>query len=290
MNMEQLTINTIRILSADAIERANSGHPGLPLGAAPMAYTLWAKNMNHNPKKPDWINRDRFILSAGHGSAMLYSLLHLFDYGVSIDDLKKFRQLGSNTPGHPEYGYTVGVETTTGPLGQGISTAVGMAMAEAHLSSKFNRDDYNIVDHYTYVIAGDGDMMEGITYEATSLAGTLGLGKLIVLYDSNSITIEGGTDLAFREDVTKRFEALGWETLEVEDGNDIEAIYEKIEQAKKNLSQPSLIKITTEIGYGSPTKQGKSSVHGAPLGVEELKGMKEYFNWKEEDFVVPDQV
>lgn len=290
MSIDQLTINTIRVLSADAIQRANSGHPGLPLGAAPMAYTLWGKVMNHNPKEPKWINRDRFILSAGHGSAMLYSLLHLFEYGLSIEDLKNFRQLDSKTPGHPEYGHTTGVEVTTGPLGQGISNAVGMAMAEAHLAAHFNREDYNIVDHYTYVIAGDGDMMEGIGYEATSLAGTLGLGKLIVLYDSNSITIEGSTDLAFKEDVVKRFEAQGWETFEVEDGNDIDAIYEKIELAKKNLSQPSLIKITTEIGYGSPSNQGKNSAHGSPLGADDIKGMKEFFNWKEEDFVVPKEV
>ncbi len=228
MNIDQLTINTLRVLSAEAVEKANSGHPGLPLGAAPMAYTLWGgKVMNHDPKDPKWINRDRFILSAGHGSALLYSLLHLFDYGLTMEDLKNFRQLGSKTPGHPEYGDTIGIEVTTGPLGQGISNAVGMAMAEAHLAAKFNTEGYEIIDHYTYVIAGDGDMMEGVGYEATSLAGTLGLGKLIVLYDSNSITIEGGTDLAFRENVIKRFEAQGWETFEVEDGNDIEDIYEK---------------------------------------------------------------
>ena len=290
MNIDQLTINTLRVLSAEAVEKANSGHPGLPLGAAPMAYTLWGKVMNHDPKDPKWINRDRFILSAGHGSALLYSLLHLFDYGLTMEDLKNFRQLGSKTPGHPEYGDTIGIEVTTGPLGQGISNAVGMAMAEAHLAAKFNREGYEIIDHYTYVIAGDGDMMEGVGYEATSLAGTLGLGKLIVLYDSNSITIEGGTDLAFRENVIKRFEAQGWETFEVEDGNDIEDIYEKIQLAKKNLSQPSLIKITTEIGYGSPSKQGKSSAHGAPLGGEDLKGMKEFFNWEEEEFTVPQEV
>lgn len=290
MNVDQLSINTLRVLSADAVEKANSGHPGLPLGAAPMAYTLWAKSMNHNPKNPEWINRDRFVLSAGHGSSLLYSLLHTFGYGLTIEDLKNFRQLDSKTPGHPEYGHTVGVETTTGPLGQGISTAVGMAMAEAHLASKFNKDGYNIVDHYTYVIAGDGDMMEGVGYEATSLAGTLGLGKLIVLYDSNSITIEGGTDLAFRENVMKRFEAQGWETFEVKDGNDIEDIYEKIELAKKNPSKPALIKINTLIGYGSPKNQGKASAHGAPLGPEDLKGMKEYFKWAEEDFVVPSEV
>jgi len=290
MGVDQLSINTIRVLSVDAVEKANSGHPGLPMGAAPMAYTLWAKNMNHNPENPQWFNRDRFILSAGHGSALLYSLLHLFEYGVSMSDMKEFRQLGSKTPGHPEYGDTVGVETTTGPLGQGISTAVGMAMAEAHLSANSNKEDDNIIDHYTYVLAGDGDMMEGITYEATSLAGTLGLGKLIVLYDSNSITIEGGTDLAFREDIMKRYQALDWETLEVEDGNNIEDIYEKIEEAKENQSQPTLIKITTKIGYGSPNKEGKSSAHGSPLGLEDVEGAKKYYSWEEEDFKVPVKV
>lgn len=290
MSIEQKTINTIRVLSAEMIEKANSGHPGLPLGAAPMAFTLWGRSMNHNPKNPKWINRDRFILSAGHGSALLYSLLHLFDYGLTTEDIKNFRQLDSKTPGHPEYGHTVGVEVTTGPLGQGMANAVGMAMAEAHLAARFNKDGYNIIDHYTYVLAGDGCMMEGIGYEAASLAGSLGLGKLIVLYDSNSITIEGSTDLAFHEDVCKRFQAMGWETLEVEDGNDIEDIYEKIEEAKKNLSQPTLIKITTEIGYGAPGKQGKASAHGEPLGEEELKAMKEAFNWTEEPFVVPEDV
>lgn len=290
MNIEQKTINTMRVLSADMVEKAKSGHPGLPLGVAPMAYTLWAKVMNHNPKNPRWINRDRFILSAGHGSALIYSLLHLFEYGLTSEDLKNFRQLDSKTPGHPEYGETVGVEVTTGPLGQGMANAVGMAMAEAHMAAHFNRGDHNIVDHYTYVIAGDGDMMEGISYEACSLAGSLGLGKLIVLYDSNSITIEGSTDLAFTENVSKRFEAMGWETLEVDDGNDIVDIFNKIEMAKKNLAQPSLIKITTEIGYGSPGKQGKSSAHGEPLGAEELKGMKEFFKWTEEPFVVPEDV
>lgn len=290
MNMDNLTINTLRILSAQAVEKANSGHPGLPLGAAPMAYTLWGKVMNHDSKNPDWINRDRFILSAGHGSALLYSLLHIFDYGVSKEDLENFRQVGSKTPGHPEYGHTVGIETTTGPLGQGLANSVGMAMAEAHLAATFNTENEKIIDHYTYVLCGDGDMMEGIGYEATSLAGTLGLGKLIVLYDSNSITIEGSTDLAFREDVSKRFDAQGWETLEVEDGNNIEKIEEMIRKAKENLDKPTLIKITTEIGYGSPENQGKNSAHGAPLGAEDLKGTKKYFNWTEEDFVVPQDV
>lgn len=290
MNIEQKTINTIRVLSAEAVEKAKSGHPGLPLGAAPMAYTLWGKIMNHNPNNPSWVNRDRFVLSAGHGSALIYSLLHLFEYGLTSEDLQNFRQLDSKTPGHPEYGHTTGVEVTTGPLGQGLANAVGMAMAEAHLAAHFNKEDSKIVDHYTYVISGDGCMMEGIGYEAASLAGSLGLGKLIVLYDSNSITIEGSTDLAFHEDVSKRYEAMGWETLEVADGNDIEDIFAKLEAAKKNLFQPTLIKITTEIGYGSPSKQGKSSAHGAPLGPEDMKGMKEFFKWSDEPFIVPQDV
>ncbi|NMB08089.1 MAG: transketolase [Tissierellia bacterium] len=289
MNIDNLCINTIRVLSAEAIEKANSGHPGLPLGAAPMAYTLWAKGMNHNPKNPQWINRDRFILSAGHGSAMLYSLLHLFEYGLTIEDLKNFRQLGSKTPGHPEYGHTVGVEATTGPLGQGIATGVGMAMAEARLAAEFNKPNYEIIDHYTYILVGDGCLMEGINYEAASLAGTLGLGKLIVLYDSNSITIEGSTDIAFTEDVSKRFEALGWETFEVEDGNDVESIEDAINKAKENKNKPSLIKITTEIGYGT-SKQGKSSVHGSPLGKEDMENLKKFLNWEEEEFTVPAKV
>ena len=290
MNIDNLCINTIRVLSVEAIEKANSGHPGLPLGAAPMAYTLWAKGMNHNRKNPNWINRDRFILSAGHGSAMLYSLLHLFEYGLTIEDLKNFRQLNSKTPGHPEYGHTIGVEATTGPLGQGIATGVGMAMAEARLAAEFNRPNHEIIDHYTYIIVGDGCLMEGINYEAASLAGTLGLGKLIVLYDSNSITIEGKTDIAFTEDVPKRFEALGWETFKVEDGNDVDAIEEAINKAKENKNKPSLIKITTEIGYGT-SKQGKSSVHGSPLGKEDMENLKKFLNWEEkEEFTVPVKV
>lgn len=290
MNIDELTINTLRVLSAEAVERAKSGHPGLPLGAAPAAYTLWAKIMRHNPKNPNWVNRDRFILSAGHGSMLLYSLLHLFGYGLDMEELKNFRQLDSKTPGHPEYGHTVGVEATTGPLGQGFANGVGMAMAEAHLAARFNRPGHNIIDHYTYVLSGDGCLMEGISYEAASLAGHLGLGKLIVLYDSNSITIEGGTDLAFTEDVPKRFQALGWETYRVDDGNDIEKIEETIVKAKENTSKPSLIEIKTEIGYGSP-KQGKSSAHGEPLGEENLKELKNYLGWKEkEEFTVPEEV
>ncbi|HSH36815.1 transketolase [Schnuerera sp.] len=290
MNIDELTINTLRVLSAEAVERAKSGHPGLPLGAAPAAYTLWAKIMRHNPKNPNWVNRDRFILSAGHGSMLLYSLLYLFGYGLDKEELKNFRQLDSKTPGHPEYGHTIGVEATTGPLGQGFANGVGMAMAEAHLAAYFNRPGHNIIDHYTYVLSGDGCLMEGISYEAASLAGHLGLGKLIVLYDSNSITIEGGTDLAFTEDVPKRFQALGWETYRVDDGNDIEKIEETIVKAKENTSKPSLIEIKTEIGYGSP-KQGKSSAHGEPLGEENLKELKNYLGWKEkEEFIVPEKV
>lgn len=291
MNLDQLSVNTIRVLSAEAIEKANSGHPGLPLGAAPMAYTLWAKNMKHNPKNPNWTNRDRFILSAGHGSMLIYSLLHLFGYGLNIEDLKSFRQLDSKTPGHPEYKHTVGVETTTGPLGQGIANGVGMAMAEAHLAARFNRPKYDIVDHYTYVLAGDGCMMEGVTYEAVSLAGSLGLEKLIVLYDSNKITIEGNTDLAFTEDVAKRFEACGWDVYEVEDGNDMGKIQVTIDEAKKDHSKPTLIIIKTEIGYGCPAKQGKNSAHGSPLGEDNIKEMKKFLGWEEKgEFIVPDAV
>ena len=231
-------VNTIRVLAAEAVQKANSGHPGLPLGAAPIAYSVWAKHLKHNAKNPDWSNRDRFILSAGHGSAMLYSLLHLFGYDVSIEDLKNFRQFGSKTPGHPEYKHTAGVEITTGPLGQGIANGVGMAMAEEFLATKFNKPGYNIVDNYTYVLCGDGCLMEGVACEAVSLAGTLKLGKLILLYDSNNITIEGDTSIAFAEDVAKRFEAYGWQVLTVEDGNDLDAINAAIDAAKKNTSAP----------------------------------------------------
>ncbi len=291
MSIEQKSINTLRVLSVEAIEKANSGHPGLPMGAAPIAYTLWSRVMKHNPKNPDWINRDRFVLSAGHGSALLYSLLHLFDYGVEIEDLKEFRQLGSKTPGHPEYGDTVGVEATTGPLGQGVANAVGLAMAEAHMAEKFNTEDRKIIDNYTYVLTGDGCLMEGINYEAASLAGTLGLGKLIVLYDSNSITIEGSTDLAFTEDVLKRFEALGWDTNKIEDGNNIDDIEAAIERAKTIGDKPSIIEIRTEIGYGAKAIQGKSKAHGSPLGEENIRDMKNFLGWEEEgSFVVPEDV
>lgn len=291
-NIEELSVNAIRVLSADAIQKAKSGHPGLPLGAAPAAYELWARHMNHNPKNPEWKNRDRFVLSGGHGSMLLYSLLHLFGYGdLSIDDIKNFRQLDSKTPGHPEYGHTVGIEATTGPLGQGMAMAVGMAMAEAHLAAVFNKDGYNVVDHYTYVLGGDGCMMEGISSECFSLAGTLGLSKLIVLYDSNNISIEGSTDIAFTEDVMKRFEAFGFQTIEVEDGNDLGAIGAAIEEAKADKSRPSLIKINTLIGYGCPAKQGKASAHGEPLGEDNVAALKENLGWPcKEAFEVPQEV
>lgn len=290
-NIDQKSVNAIRILSADAIQKANSGHPGLPLGSAPMAYELWAKHMKHNPADPKWENRDRFILSGGHGSTLLYSLLHLFGYGLTIEDMKNFRQLGSLTPGHPEYGHTVGVEATTGPLGAGMAMAVGMAMAEKHLASIFNKEDFPIVDHYTFVLGGDGCMMEGISYEAFSLAGTLGLDKLIVLYDSNDISIEGGTNIAFRENVLKRFEAFGFQTLRVEDGNDLEAIGAAIEEAKSDTERPSLIEIKTKIGAGCPAKEGKASAHGEPLGVENVAALRENLGWTEtESFVIPEDV
>ncbi len=290
--IDALSVDTIRMLSADAVQKAKSGHPGLPLGAAPMAYELWAKHMNHNPADPLWPNRDRFILSGGHGSMLLYSLLHLFGYGdLSLEDVKNFRQLGSKTPGHPEYGHTVGVEATTGPLGAGMAMAVGMAMAEAHLAAVFNKEDFSVVDHYTYVLGGDGCMMEGISSEAFSLAGTLGLSKLIVLYDSNKISIEGSTDLAFRENVEKRMEAFGFQTIMVEDGNDLDAIGAAIEKAKEDTKRPSFITIKTEIGYGCPAKQGKSSAHGEPLGEDNVLALKENLKWpSRESFYVPGEV
>ena len=286
MNIEEMSVNAIRVLSADAIQKANSGHPGLPLGTAPVAYELFAKHMNYNPHNPDWVNRDRFVLSGGHGSMLLYSLFHLFGIGnLSLEEVKNFRQFGSLTPGHPEYGHTVGVEATTGPLGQ------GMAMAEAHLSSVFNKEGFPVVDHYTYVLGGDGCMMEGISSECFSLAGTLGLSKLIVFYDSNNISIEGSTDIAFTEDVVTRFKAFGFQTIEVEDGNDLEAIGKAIEEAKADKTRPSLIKVNTLIGYGCPAKQGKASAHGEPLGVDNVAALKENINWPcKGDFEVPKEV
>ena len=289
-NIDNLSVNAIRVLSADAVQKANSGHPGLPLGAAAIGYELWANHLNHNPKNPSWENRDRFVLSGGHGSTLLYSLLHLFGYGLTLDDLKNFRQWGSKTPGHPEYGVTTGVEASTGPLGAGMAMAVGMAMAETHLAAKFNKEGYPVVDHYTYVLGGDGCMMEGINYEAFSLAGTLKLNKLIVLYDSNKISIEGNTDIAFTEDVPARFKAMGFKVLEVKDGNDISEIGKAIEEAKANKESPSFIKINTKIGFGSP-KEGSADVHGAPLGADNIIAMKKTLGWpSEEPFFVPDEV
>ncbi|MFE4143636.1 MULTISPECIES: transketolase [Peribacillus] len=289
--LDALSINTIRTLSIDAIEKANSGHPGMPMGAAPMAYKLWTEYMNHNPKNPDWFNRDRFVLSAGHGSMLLYSLLHLSGYGLSIDDLKSFRQWGSKTPGHPEYGHTAGVDATTGPLGQGIAMAVGMAMAERHLAESYNRDSYNVVDHYTYSICGDGDLMEGVSAEAASLAGHLQLGRLVVLYDSNDISLDGDLSQSFSESVADRFKSYGWQYIRVEDGNDLQEIAKAIEEAKTDDARPTLIEVKTVIGYGSPNRSGKSAVHGAPLGADELKLTKEAYKWTfEEDFHVPEEV
>ncbi|MBQ2924895.1 MAG: transketolase [Anaerotignum sp.] len=289
-NIDNLTINTLRFLSAEAIQKAKSGHPGLPLGAAPAAYTTW-KGMKVNPANPDWADRDRFILSAGHGSALLYSLLHVFGYGLTIEDLQNFRQRNSLTPGHPEYKHTKGVEVTTGPLGQGIANAVGMALAESHLAAKFNTPEFKVVDHYTYVLCGDGCLQEGVASEAASLAGTMGLNKLILLYDSNHITIEGDTATAFAEDVLKRFDAYGWHTQEVADGNDVDAIAAAIEAAKA-ADAPSIIKIETKIGYGAPNKQGKAAAHGEPLGDEEIKLAKENLGWPYPDttFYVPEEV
>ncbi|NLC54323.1 MAG: transketolase [Erysipelothrix sp.] len=289
-NITNNAINTMRALSVDAVQKANSGHPGMPLGAAPIAYTLWEKHLNFNPQAPKWINRDRFVLSAGHASALLYSLLHLYSFDVTIDDLKDFRQFESNTPGHPEYGYTDGVEATTGPLGAGLSAAVGMAMAQEHMAAKYNQEGYPIIDNFTYVLAGDGDMMEGVTSEASSLAGTLKLGRLIVLYDSNAITIEGSTDIAFTENTRKRYEAYGFETFLVEDGNDIEAVNAAIEKAKSNLDQPSFIEIKTKIGYAS-NKEGSEKSHGAPLGEQAILDLKAKLNYPHtEPFTVGQEV
>jgi transketolase len=272
------SINTIRALSIDAIQRANSGHPGLPMGAAPMAYALWMNHLNLDPKKPDWDNRDRFVLSAGHGSMLLYSMLHLSGFDVSMEDIKNFRQWGSRTPGHPEYGMTSGVETTTGPLGQGVANGVGMAIAEKMLAARFNRPGFNIVDHYTYVLVGDGCLMEGISAESASLAGHLKLGKLIYLYDSNDISLDGPTDLSFTEDVAKRYESYGFHVITVQNGDtDIDSIDKAIAQAKQETEKPSMIIVKTTIGYGSPNKSGSASAHGAPLGEDEIKLVKKAY-------------
>ncbi|MCY7392351.1 MAG: transketolase, partial [Leptolyngbyaceae cyanobacterium CAN_BIN12] len=287
---EELCINSIRFLAVDAVEKAKSGHPGLPMGAAPMAFVLWNHFLRVNPKNPDWFNRDRFVLSAGHGSMLQYALLYLAGFNsVTMEDIKQFRQWESKTPGHPENFMTKGVEVTTGPLGQGISNAVGLAIAEAHLAAKFNKPDHTIVDHYTYVIMGDGCHMEGVSSEACSLAGHLKLGKLIALYDDNHISIDGSTDLAFTEDVGKRFEAYGWHVVVVEDGNtDLDAIHKAIEEAKAVTDKPSMIKVRTTIGYGSPTKANTAGVHGAALGGDEVTATRKQLGWEYEPFEIPE--
>jgi transketolase len=286
--LENLAINTIRILSADAVQNANSGHPGLPMGAAAMAYTLWTRFLKHNPKDPHWFDRDRFVLSAGHGSMLLYSLLHLTGYDLPMEELKRFRQWGSKTPGHPERGHTVGVEVATGPLGQGFGNGVGMAIAEAWLSARYNRPGHKIVDHYTYALCGDGDLMEGVTQEAASLAGHLRLGKMIYFYDQNRISLAGATELCFTEDVARRFEAYGWHTRTISEGNDTEAIADAIREAQREERRPSLILIHTHIGYGSPHKQDNFSAHGNPLGEDELQATKKALGWPTMDkFYLP---
>ncbi len=289
--IDEAAVNTIRFLAVDAVEKASSGHPGLPMGGAPMGYTLWSRFLKHCPDDPNWADRDRFVLSAGHGSMLLYALLHLFGYDLPLEEIKNFRQWGSRTPGHPEYGHTPGVETTTGPLGQGFANAVGMAIAERRLAAEFNRPGYPLVDHYTYVYSGDGCMMEGITSEAASLAGHLKLGKLICFYDDNKISIDGSTDIAFTEDVGKRFEAYGWQVLRVKEGNRMEIIAEAVSEARQETDRPSLIMVRTEIGYGSPGKQGTAGVHGAPLGAEEVVETKKNLGWPQEPaFYVPPEV
>lgn len=291
--IDQLSITTIRTLSIDAIEKAKSGHPGMPMGAAPMGYQLYAKTMKHNPSNPLWIDRDRFVLSAGHGSMLLYSLLHLSGYDLPLEELKSFRQWGSLTPGHPEFGHTAGVDATTGPLGQGIAMAVGMAMAEAQLASTYNRDGFDVINHFTYSICGDGDLMEGISSEAASMAGHMKLGKLVVLYDSNDISLDGELNLSFSENVNKRFEAYGWQVIRVEDGNDLGALAKAIEAAQADTSKPTLIEVKTVIGFGSPNKGGKgghAGPHGSPLGVDETKLTKTFYEWPHEEFHVPEEV
>ena len=290
-NIDQLSINTLRFLSVDAVQKANSGHPGMPLGCAPIAYMLYSKHMRHNPKNPKWLNRDRFILSNGHGSMLLYSILHLCGYGISIDDIKQFRQWGSITPGHPEYRMTPGIETTTGPLGQGFANAVGMAIAESYLGSMFNKDDIKIIDHFIYGICSDGDLMEGISHEAASIAGHLKLGKLIFFYDDNGITIDGSTSLAFSEDIKKRFDAYGWHVQVVNDVNNSDELETALLTAKNEISKPSIIITKTHIGFGSPHKQDTSAAHGSPLGEEEVRLTKINLNWPEDKtFYVPEEV
>ncbi|MDU6791656.1 MAG: 1-deoxy-D-xylulose-5-phosphate synthase N-terminal domain-containing protein, partial [Anaerococcus sp.] len=282
-------VNAIRCLSVAQIEKANSGHPGLPMGASPMAYVLWNKILNVNPKKSNWHNRDRFVLSAGHGSAMLYSLLHLSGYDLSIEDLKNFRQIGSKTPGHPERKHTDGIEVTTGPLGQGIANAVGFAIAEKHLAAMYNKEDLNIVDHYTYAICGDGDLMEGISYESMSLAGHLNLNKLIILHDSNDICLDGNLNTSFSENIEQRVKAQNWNCIKVSDGNNLEEIYKAIIKAKENKNGPTFIEVKTVIGFGSKN-QGTNKVHGAPIGKEDFAAVKKAYNWEYEDFEISDDV
>jgi len=289
--LDELCVNTIRMLSADGVEKANSGHPGMPMGAASMAYVLWTRFLRHNPLNPEWPDRDRFILSPGHGSMLLYSLLHLTGYDLSLEDLKDFRQWKSKTPGHPEYSLTPGVEITTGPLGQGFASGVGMALAERFLAAFFNRPDKTIVDHFTYGIVSDGDLMEGVSHEAASLAGHLGLGKLIYLYDDNHISIEGSTDITFTEERTNRFKAYGWHTQTVTEGNNLEAIEEAIIRAQEKTDSPSLIAVRTHIGYGSPNREDHPSAHGEPLGEEEIRLTKENLNWpSNSSFIIPEEV
>jgi transketolase len=287
-DLDQQCINLLRFLSVDMVQKANSGHPGLPLGAAPMAYALWTRHMKYHPADPHWVDRDRFVLSAGHGSALLYSLLFATGYDVSLDDIKQFRQWGSKTPGHPEYGHTPGVEVTTGPLGQGLANAVGMAIGEAQLAASYNRDGHAIIDHHTWAIVSDGDLMEGIASEAASLAGHLKLGKLICLYDDNYVTLSAGTDMTFSEDRGARFDAYGWQTIHVDDGNDVDAIHAALRAAREDTSRPSLILERTHIGYGSP-EQDSYKAHGSPLGVEDVKKTKQKLGWPvEPDFLVPE--
>jgi transketolase len=289
-DLDRLCINTIRMLSADTVEKAQSGHPGMPLGAAAMTYVLWTRFLRYNPGRPDWVNRDRFVLSAGHGSALLYSLLHLTGYDLSLEDIKKFRQWGSKTPGHPEFGHTPGVEATTGPLGQGLANGVGMAVSERFLAARFNRPGYPIVDHFTCVIAGDGDLMEGVSHEAASLAGHLKLGKLVCLYDDNRVSIEGSTDLAYSEDSAARFEAYGWHVERVGDGNDVNTLAGAIQAAREETERPSILLVRTHIGFGSPGKQDSAAAHGEPLGPEEIIRTKERLGWpREPEFFIPDQ-
>ena len=290
-NLDQVTVNTLRTLCMDAVQKANSGHPGAPMGLAPTAYVLFKRFLKQNPKNSAWIDRDRFVLSGGHSSSLLYSLLYMFGYGLELEDLKKFRQWGSRTPGHPEYGDTPGVETTTGPLGQGIANAVGMAIAERHLAARFNKSDRKLIDHHTYVMCGDGDLMEGVAMETISLAGHLGLGKLILIYDDNNITIEGKTNIAFTENVRAKFESMNWQVVEVADGNDLNKIQKAIQAGKDAVERPSLIKISTHIAYGSPNKQDTSDAHGAPLGEDEIRLVKEFYKVPvDKSFYVPEEV